>query len=210
MLRPIASNRHLHRIRYRLVIVGVEDPQHIGHGASDGFLARPSRQPLGNEIEKSDIPGTVGTNNGVADAVERDFGALFFCEQRLFHALAFDGIAQRKQQPARLNSAFDEKILSAFLQRLCGHGVVVKAGQHDQGQTRRRSAGSPDRHDTLAIRQSRIEQDDVDCIFRETRFRIGHSSRDAQVGVSRSFVFQHAKKQAGITGIIFDQQDFHV
>ena len=42
--------------------------------------------------------------DGVADAVERDLGALLLREQRLFHGLALDRVAQGAHQPARSRS----------------------------------------------------------------------------------------------------------
>ena len=40
---------------------------------------------------------------------------------RAFHGLALDGVAQRPQQPARLDLALDEIVLCALLQGLQGH-----------------------------------------------------------------------------------------
>ena len=65
-----------------------------------------SDQPVNfsaTEVEEGDVSCDVGANNGVADGVERDLGAFLFHEQRLFHALALDGIAQGSQKSARLD-----------------------------------------------------------------------------------------------------------
>src|SRR6266403_1929769 len=83
-----------------------------------------------DEIEEGDFSRDVRANHGVADAIERDLGAFLFHEQRLFHALALDGIAQGSQKPPRVDLAFDEIVLRAFLQGLRGQRLVVQARQY--------------------------------------------------------------------------------
>ena len=67
-------------------------------------------------LRKVIFPAHVRANNRVADAVERDLGALLFREQRLFHGLALDGVAQRALQSVGIDLAFDQIILRTFLQ----------------------------------------------------------------------------------------------
>ena len=111
----VLPNRHFHGIGGGLAARGVQDSEHFGHGPACRFL---HDQPVifsATRLRKVMFPRDVGANDGVADAVERDLGAFLFHEQRFFHGLALDRIAQRPQQPARLDLAFDQIILRAFL-----------------------------------------------------------------------------------------------
>ena len=63
----------------------------------------PARHFLRDNIEEGDVSRSVRANDGVADAVERDLGAFLFREQRLFHGLALDGVAQGAQQASRVS-----------------------------------------------------------------------------------------------------------
>ena len=138
---PVLPDCHLHRIRNGFAARGVQDSENFGHGPARRFLPRPARHFFRDEIEKSDISRDVRANHGVANAVERDLGAFLFHEQRLFHGLALDGIAQGPQQPVRLDLAFDEIVLRAFLHGLCGQRLVVQACEHDQGRRGARLRG---------------------------------------------------------------------
>ena len=143
----------------RLVASRIRNTSAIGRPAASS--ARPARHALRDEVQEGDVARDVRADDGVADAVERDLGALLLDEQRLFHDLALDGVAQRTQQPARLDLALDQIVLRAFLQRLGGQRLVVQAGQHHQGNARRGGVRPPHRLQPLRVGQSQVEQDDV-------------------------------------------------
>ena len=132
MHAAILANSQFHGIGNGFASGVVHDSENVRHGQARRFLPGPAGHPLGNGIKKSEHSGDVGADYGVADAFERNLGAFLFHEQRLFHHLALDGIAQGAQQPARLDLPFDEIILRALLQGLRGQRLVVEAGQHHQ------------------------------------------------------------------------------
>ena len=97
-------------------------------------------------------------------------------------ALAFRGIAQRPQKAALLDLAFDEIVLCALLERLLGHGFIVQAREHHEGNTGRRGVGPPYRPQPLCIRQPRVEQDDVDRMLRKMPLGRAHAIHVRQFG----------------------------
>ena len=125
----------------------------------------------------------VGARDRVADAVERDLGALLLREQRLFHGVALDRVAERAHEPTGLDLSLDEVVLRALLQCLRGQRLVVAAGQHDERNARRRGVGSADRLQSLRIPQTEIEQDDVDRVLREMPLPVGHALDVGQLRV---------------------------
>ena len=99
-----------------------------------GLRQRPAGHGFGGEVEERDRARDVGADHGVADAVERDLGALLLDEQRLLHGLALDRVAERPQQAARLDLALDEVVLRAFLQGLRRQRARRRRPvKHDQG-----------------------------------------------------------------------------
>ena len=75
--------------------------------------------------------------------------AFLFDEQHFFHGLALDGVAHGPHEAARLNLAFNQIVLRAFLQGLGGQRLVVQTRQDDQGNARRGCAGPPYRFESL-------------------------------------------------------------
>ena len=122
-------------------------------------------------------------------------------------ALALGGIAQRSQNPARLDLAFDEIVLSAFLQGLLGQRFVVQARQHHEGTDGRGGVGPPYRSQSLCIGQSQVEQDNVDRMLRKILLGRTHASHVRQFCVVRALIVEHFAEQTGVSGIIFDQEN---
>ena len=83
-----------------LRLMRVQDLQDLGHRPCLALPAAtsPSIVPR-RALRKVMFPAMSVQSDGIADAVERDVGALVFREQGLFHRLALDRIAQRPQQP---------------------------------------------------------------------------------------------------------------
>ena len=127
----------------------VDDSDHIGQWSAYCFLQGPARHPLGHQVEKGEIPGNVRTGHGVADAVERHLGTFPFREERLFHGVSLNRVAQESHQAARVDLALDEIVLRACLERLKGQRLVIPAGQHDERHARRGCVRAPDGGDPL-------------------------------------------------------------
>ena len=100
---PVPADRHLRRIRDDLAARGVQDPEDVGHRAADGLVARPAGHVLRRQVQERDVAGDVGADHGVADAVERDLGALLLDEQRLLHDLALDRVADARARSPRVS-----------------------------------------------------------------------------------------------------------
>ena len=132
---------HCRRVRDDLAARDIEEPENVGYRPARRLLPGPARHLVRDEIETGDVSSDVGTHDGVADAVERDFGAFPFDEQCIFQALVLDGVAQRSQQTARLDLSLNEVVLRAFLEGLGGKRLVVQAREHHQRHARCRRAG---------------------------------------------------------------------
>jgi hypothetical protein len=124
-----------------------------------------------------------------------------------FQALAFGGIAERPQNPAHLDLAFDEIVLGTFLQGLLGHRFVVQGRQHHEGGTGRGSVGAAYRAQSLRIGQSRVEQNDVDRMARQINLGRTHAVYVRQFDIVRAVIFEHFAEHAHVSGIIFNQEN---
>ena len=196
----VFPGRDLHWIHDRAVVRAVHDPQHLRHWPTCRFRPFPAGQALRDEVEVGDFAGDIRTDHPVTDAVESDLGAFLFDEQSLFHHLAFDGIAEGAQQPARLDLALDQVVLSAFTQRHGRRVLIVQTRQHDEGNVGRGSVGSSDRL------QSQVEQDQVERMGGQMLLRLSHVLDVRQLGLVRGFFVQHLPNQAGVSGVVFDQE----
>ena len=97
----------------------------------------------------------------------------------VFEGLALDGVADRAQQPVRVDPALDEVVLRALLQGFDGQRLVVEAGQDDQRNVRRRGVGAPHGLEALGVGQSEVKQDDVDRALGEVLSRRRSCTRRA-------------------------------
>ncbi len=150
----------------------------------------------------------VGANDRIADAVESDLGAFFFSEQRFFHSLAFDGVAQRAKKCARLKLAFNQVILGAFAQYLFGQRLVIQTGQDRQGDMRSRRSDAAQSSDALGIRQAEIEKDNVITFLSQTALGLAHTFRASQLSGDGTAPAQHRAEQKGVVVVVLDQQYF--
>ena len=171
---PVLIDCHLHRIGSGFASCGVQDLKNVDHRPAGRILQRPARQFFRNQIKEGDVSCDVGANNGVADTIERNLCALLFHEQRLFHSLALDGIAQGSQKSARFDLAharcylaLDEIVLRALLQGLRGQHLVVQPRQHHQRDAGRGCVRPPHRFQSLRIGQPEVEQDDINRMLRK-------------------------------------------
>ena len=130
----------------------------------------------------------------------------FSREQRLFHGLALDRVAQGPQQAARLDLALDEVVLRAFLQRLGGQRLVVEAGQHHQRDARRGRVGPPHRLQPLRVGQPEIEQDDVDGMLVPGAPRPRSCTRRASRRSCERLLVEHLAQQARVAGVVLDDR----
>ena len=89
--------------------------------------------------------------------------------------LALDGIAQGPEQPARLDLAFDEIVLRAFLQGSSGQGFVIQPRQHHQGVVGRDRADPPKRSQPMRVGQSQVQQDNVNPTARQILFGVAQT-----------------------------------
>src|ERR1700674_5037735 len=89
----------------------VNNSEDFGEAFASGFFTAPARHGLCNKIEIGDIPGNVGTENGVANRGEGDHGAFFFDVQGILDDLAFDRIAQCARQRIAIEVTSQEIIL---------------------------------------------------------------------------------------------------
>jgi hypothetical protein len=78
---PILHDSHLHGVWSRLASDTVNNSEDFGQGSSSRFSPRPACHSFRDEIEEGDFSQDVGTNDGVANAVERDLGAFLLNEQ---------------------------------------------------------------------------------------------------------------------------------
>ena len=211
--RLILPDCHIQRIGNGFAAGGVQDLQDFGHRSSGCFPERPAGHCFRDEIEEGDIAGQVRAGDAVADAVERYFGALLRLEQRFFHDVALDGIAERPKEPACLDlgathdAAFDEVILRTFLQRLRRQGLVVHSRQHHHRDAGCCGAGPPQRSQALRIGQREIEQNDVDLVLGKMFFRLAHAFHVDQCGSRRGRLVEYLPKQTRISGVVFNQQN---
>ena len=188
------------------MVRAVHDPEHVRHGPTCRFQPFPAGQALRDEVEVCDVAGDIRADHAVTDAVKRDLGAFLFHEQRLFQHLAFDGIPEGAQQPARLDLAFDQVVLSALTQRH-GRGVlIVQARQHDQGNVWCDGMGTSDRLQSLGVAQPQVEQDQVERMGGQVLLRLSHVLDVRQFCVGRGLLVQHLPNQAGVSRVVFDQE----
>jgi hypothetical protein len=102
---PVLIDCHLHRIGSGFASCCVQDLKNVNHRPAGRILQRPARQFFRNGVKEGDFSCHVGANNGFSDRIERNLCALRFHEQRVFHILALDGIAQGSQNSARFDLA---------------------------------------------------------------------------------------------------------
>ena len=157
-------------------------------------------------VQERDGAGEIRAGDGVADAVERDLGAFLLREQRLFHGVALDRVAERAHEPAWLDLPLDEVVLRAFLQRLRRQRLVVAAGQHDEWDARRRGVGPADGVQSFRVDQAEIEQDEVDRVLREMPLPIRHALDVGHVRVVRTTLVEHLAEQTSVSRVVFDQE----
>ena len=93
--RPVFLDGHLHWVSSRFARGAVDNSEDRGERLADGVFAAPTGHGFRNEIEIADVAGNVGAENGVANRVESDQGALFFYVQCILDGLTFDRVAQR-------------------------------------------------------------------------------------------------------------------
>ena len=67
--------------------------------------------------------------------------------------------------------------------------------------------GAAYRAQSLRIGQSRIEQDYVDNVLHEMRFRGAHAINARHFGIVLAVLIEHLAEQADVSGIIFNQQN---
>ena len=78
------------------------------------------------------------------------------------HLVPLDGVADCARQRRALESALDQVVLRAQLQRLHRPLLVVEAGEDDDRQVGRALARPQQRVEALAVGQAEVEQDDVE------------------------------------------------
>ena len=65
----------------------------------------------------------------------------------------------------------------------------------------------PYRFQSLRIGQPQVEQDDVDRMLRKMLLGLAHASDVRQLSVVRALLVEHLAEQAGVAGVVFDQQN---
>jgi hypothetical protein len=103
--------------------------------------------------------------------------------------------------------AFDEIVLRALLQGLRGQHLVVQTRQHHQ---RDAGCGGVDplyRFQSLRIGQPQVDQDDINRMLSKNLFGATHAFRVHQFGVAQALLSQHLAEQAGVAGVVFDQEN---
>ena len=101
--RPRAADGHRERILERLAGFLVESAEDLLDGASLAVLEPPAGEGLGNRIDVVDHALGVGGDDPVADALQRDLGALLLAKQRFLVQLALGDVEfdpDEAQQPA--------------------------------------------------------------------------------------------------------------
>src|ERR1700687_3475619 len=153
---PIWLYGHLHGVESALARGAIDNPKDFGQRLANGFFAAPPSHSLRNKIEIGDIPGNIGAENGVANRVEGDPGALFFYIQCTLDGLAFDRMAQRARQQIAMEVTRQEIILRSVPYSLFREGFVTVA--EDQN----RDVGRDEEQlvaclDTVTVRQGQLE-----------------------------------------------------
>ncbi len=116
--RRVLFDGHLHGISCSLARAAINNSKDFGERFARGFCTEPSRHLFCNDIQIGDIAEDVSTQNGVTNRVERNHGALFFYEQRVLNAFAFDRIPQRALERIGIQMRRHQIILRATAYRL--------------------------------------------------------------------------------------------
>ena len=151
-------------------------------------------------------PATSVEMHAVADAVERDLRSLLLGEERLIHRRALDGVAERPQEPPRIDLTLDEEVLGTQLERARGEGVVIETGEHHQRDSRSYCLHPLDRVQALGIRQTEVQQHDVDAVVGEVQLRLPHRRDVRQLGTERVLAAEHLADQPGIARVVLHDQ----
>ncbi len=74
------------RIFERLVLLLGDEVQHVDDRTTARFIRVPAREALGYGIHVVDATRRIRTDHGIANGLQRDFGALLLLEHRLLCA----------------------------------------------------------------------------------------------------------------------------
>ena len=120
---------------------------------------------------------------------------------------SFDGVADGAAQPVTIEPAFHQIILRSFAHRADGERLVVGTAEHDHGQVRHGALHGLKCLQPFAVREGQISENDVEPALLEMVQSVGKpfSLRDRE---RRSgHLAQQLPQQAGVRGIILDEQD---
>jgi len=187
----------------------IQGTEYLGHGAPGCLLHWPAGHLLRHQIQECDVSGDVRADHRLPNTAEGDQSALFLGEQRLFHDLALNGVAQRSAHAAGFDLALDQIVLSAFLKRLRREALIVQPREHYQRDARRGRVRPPYRIEALRIRQTQIQQNDVDCVGRDMRLRLANGCHVDQLDAVLFLLIEHFPKQSDVSWIVLDQEQRH-
>jgi hypothetical protein len=116
-------------------------------------------------------------------------------------------MAQRARQNAAGQDGFGKIILSTLLNGLGGQCIVIASGQDNNRSSRKTSVNGSDSIDALAVREAHIQQDGIES----AGLQVLHPGTEP-VGLFQHEILgadaeQLEFDQAGVAGIIFDEQN---
>jgi hypothetical protein len=97
--------------------------------------------------------------------------------------------------------------LCAFLHRFGGQRLVVQARQHNHWDAWRYRVRPPHSFETMTIRQSHVQKDDIHRALRKMNLGVTHAHQMRQFETARSLFTEHLAEQTDISRIILNQKN---
>jgi hypothetical protein len=124
----------------------------------------------------------------------------------LLGPLALDRVEDRPREVIAVEPALHEVVLRALAHRPDRGHLVVEAGEHHQGDARRRGVGPDHRLDALRVGEREIEERHVDAALAEQLEPVGEAGRLHELGAERGGLLEQLADEARVARVVLDQE----